>query len=174
MFKKKKKNQESNFPFYIIRLFINFFREGNDQISLFFDMCDAGLSNMDMEFTRYLINLFKLYYPNFLNNIILLDMPWVLNAALKIIKSWLPPKAIPKIKQVNKSNLKEFVDPSIALKSWGGTSDYVFKFVPEVKSISNGVNGKLENKKVHFAEGSPIIEQSTTGFGDRSPDESSK
>lgn len=138
-------------------------------------MCDAGLSNMDMEFTRYLISLFKLYYPNFLNYIILLDMPWVLNAALKIIKSWLPPKAIPKIKQVNKTSLKEFVDSSIAIKSWGGTNDYVFHFEPEIKNMTNGItNGKLENKKVHFAEGSPIVEQASGGFVDRSPDESSR
>ncbi|KAF7988489.1 hypothetical protein HCN44_001062 [Aphidius gifuensis] len=157
----------------IIYWFERLEREGNDQISLFFDMCDAGLSNMDMDFTRYLINLFKLYYPNFLNYIILLDMPWVLNAALKIIKSWLPPKAIPKIKQVNKTSLKEFVDSSVALKSWGGTNDYVFHFEPEIKNMTNGIiNGKLENKKVHFAEGSPIVEQPSSGFVDRSPDES--
>lgn len=156
----------------IIYWFERLEREGNDQISLFFDMCDAGLSNMDMDFTKYLINLFKLYYPNFLNYIILLDMPWVLNAALKIIKSWLPPKAIPKIKQVNKTSLKEFVDSSIALKSWGGTNDYVFHFEPEQKNITNGINIKLENKKVHFAEGSPIVEQPSNGFVDRSPDES--
>ncbi|XP_012286682.1 motile sperm domain-containing protein 2 [Orussus abietinus] len=139
--------------------------ENGKPVSLFFDMADAGLSNLDMEFTQYLIGLFKTYYPNFLNYIIIFDMPWVLNAAFKIIKSWLPAKAIPKIKFVNKLNIKEFVDQNDILKSWGGTNDYVFKFVSETQS--NAVmNGKLESKKVHFAGGSPIEEQ-PSGFDDQ-------
>lgn len=136
-------------------------------------MSDTGLSNTDLEFIKYIINLLKHYYPNFLNNIILLDLPWVLNAALKIIKSWLPPQAIPKIKQVNKTGLKDLVDASVALKSWGGNSEYVFKFVPEVRNNSPVLNGKLDNKKVHFAEGSPLNEMPSTGFGDQSMEESS-
>lgn len=114
-------------------------------------MAEAGLSNMDMELIKYLINLFKSYYPNFLNYIIIFEMPWILNTAFKLIKSWLPAKAIPKIKLVNKTTLKEFVDPNDALKSWGGNSDYVYKFVPEVRTNGDGVlNGKLDNKKVHI------------------------
>ncbi|KAH0535199.1 motile sperm domain-containing protein 2-like [Cotesia glomerata] len=148
-------------------------REGNgDQITLFFDMTDTGLSNTDLEFIKYIINLLKHYYPNFLNNIILLDLPWVLNAALKIIKSWLPPPAIPKIKQVNKTGLKDLIDSNVALKSWGGTNEYVFKFIPEVRTNSLIVNGKLDNKKVHFAENSPLTEMPSSGFGDQSPEES--
>lgn len=148
-------------------------REGNgNQISIFFDMAETGLSNLDMEFTKYLIGLFKLYYPNYLNYIIIFEMPWVLNAAFKIIKSWLPSKAIQKIKFVNKSTLKEYVDPNDALKCWGGNNEYIFSFVPEVQTTEATINGKLESKKVHFAEGSPITEQLTGGFGDQANEES--
>ncbi|XP_012529246.1 motile sperm domain-containing protein 2 [Monomorium pharaonis] len=143
-------------------------REGNgNQISIFFDMADAGLSNMDMELTKYLIGLFKSYYPNFLNYILIFDMAWVLNTAFKIIKSWLPAKAIPKIKFVNKSNLKDFVHPNDALKCWGGNNDYVFKFVSEEQTNGDGVmNGKLD-KKVHFIDNSPLTEQSPSNIGDQ-------
>ncbi|XP_020287427.1 motile sperm domain-containing protein 2-like [Pseudomyrmex gracilis] len=148
-------------------------REGNgNQISIFFDMAETGLSNLDMEFTKYLIGLFKSYYPNFLNYIIIFDMPWVLNAAFKIIKSWLPAKAIPKIKFVNKSTVKEYVDPNDALKCWGGNNDYVFKFVPMAQTNGDDtLNGKFDNKKVHFAETSPFTEQSPTSFGDQTNEE---
>ncbi|XP_024936528.1 motile sperm domain-containing protein 2 isoform X2 [Cephus cinctus] len=147
-------------------------REGNgNQISLVFDMADTGLNNMDMEFTKYLIGLFKTYYPNFLNYIIIYEMPWILNAAFKVIKSWLPAKAIPKIKFVNKSNMKEFIEPNDALKCWGGNDDYTFTFLPEVRTAAAVMNGRLENKKVHFAEGSPMSEQATSGFGDQSNEE---
>lgn len=138
------------------------------QISLFFDMSDTGILNMDMDFTKHLIGLCKNYYPNFLNYIIIFEMPWILNAAFKVIKSWLPPKAIPKIKFVQKSNIHEFVDPNDVLISWGGTNEYVFKFVSEPQNnIDATMNGKLNNRKVHFAEGSPMTEQSPGGFGDQ-------
>lgn len=113
-------------------------------------MEDTGLSNLDMELTKYLIGLFKLYYPSFLNNIIIYEMPWVANAAFKIIKSWLPTKAIPKIKVVNKTTLKDFVSPSEALKCWGGTNEFVFKFTSEVRTTTPEINGKLENRKVRI------------------------
>lgn len=125
------------------------YREGNgDQMSIFFDMADTGLSNLDLDFMSYLIGLFKSYYPNFLNHIIVFEMPWILSAGFRIIKAGLPKKAISKIRFVNKQTLKEYVDSENALECWGGLDDYVFHFVPEVSSSS----GTTNNAKVHFAE----------------------
>ncbi|KAL7299847.1 hypothetical protein TKK_0007181 [Trichogramma kaykai] len=139
-------------------------REGNgDQISLFFDMIDSGISNMDMELTKYLIGLFKNYYPNFLNYIIILEMPWVLNAAFNIIKTWLPAKAIPKIKNVKRNTLDNFVDPNDALKCWGGNNDFAFIFLPERQiGMSNGKG----DKNVHFNSSTP--DSPNSDFGDQS------
>ncbi|XP_076286455.1 motile sperm domain-containing protein 2 [Lasioglossum baleicum] len=143
-----------------------------DQISLFFDMADTGISNLDMSFIEYLTGLCKNYYPNFLNYIIIFEMPWILEAAFKVIKSWLPPKAIPKIKFVQKSNIHEYVSQSDILVPWGGTNEYTFKFTPEVhNNIDTTMNGKLDNKKVHFAEGSPLAEQSPSNFGEQGNEE---
>lgn len=114
----------------------------------------CGLSNMDIEFTTYLINLFKLYYPYFLNYIIILEMAWILNginkssqfinrlslffiaAAFKIIKSLLPEKAIEKLKIVKKAALKDWVPVDQQLVCWGGTDPYVFSFVPETTTTT--------------------------------------
>ncbi|KAG6797794.1 motile sperm domain-containing protein 2 [Apis mellifera caucasica] len=143
-----------------------------NQISLFFDMSDTGILNMDMEFIKYLINLCKSYYPNFLNYIIIFEMPWILNTAFKIIKSWLPPKAIPKIKFVHKGNIHELVDPNDVLTCWGGSNEYLFKFVSEAQNnIDTTMNGKFDSRKVHFAEGSPLTEQSPGGFGEQSTED---
>ena len=60
--------------------------EGLAQFSIVFDCRNAGLKNMDMEFTQFMINVMKDYYPDPLNYIIVFEMPWVLNAAFKIIK----------------------------------------------------------------------------------------
>lgn len=56
-----------------------------DQITAVFDMQDSGMSNMDLDYTRYVINLFKLYYPNSLNYILVYELPWVLTGDYTIM-----------------------------------------------------------------------------------------
>lgn len=120
--------------------------ENGNKITLFFDLDGCGLNNMDMELTNYLISLFKSYYPNFLNYIIIYQMPWIMSAAFKVIKSLLPAKGVEKMKFVNKDTLKTYVLPEQALVCWGGTDTYEFEFVPENR------NSEHTPKKVTFAE----------------------
>lgn len=121
--------------------------ENGNRVTLFFDLDGCGLSNVDMELTNYLIGLFKSYYPSFLNYIIIYQMPWVMSAAFKIIKSLLPAKGVEKMKFVNKDTLKEFVEPEQALACWGGKDNYVYEFIPE-----NRTQESHTPKKVTFAE----------------------
>lgn len=132
----------------IIYWFDRIEREENGRpITLFFDMDGCGLGNMDMEFIKYLISLMKYYYPAFLQYIVIFQMPWVLSAAFKVVKSLLPAKAVSKMKFVTKDNLKDLVAPEQALVCWGGKSEYVFEFIPESKN-----NLDHTPKKVTFAE----------------------
>ncbi|KAK6627612.1 hypothetical protein RUM44_010090 [Polyplax serrata] len=146
-------------------------QEKGEKISLFFDMEGALLGNMDMEYTKYLISLFKNYYPNFLNYIIIFEMAWVLNAVFKVIKSLLPPKAVEKMKFVSKSHVKDFIDMECALKSWGGNDYYVFQFEPEQRATSPGfLTNKMKQeqddnrKKVHFADSFKTEQLNESGF----------
>ncbi|MGH0145289.1 UNVERIFIED_CONTAM: hypothetical protein FKN15_005036 [Acipenser sinensis] len=41
-------------------------REPGMPLTVVFDMTDSGLSNIDMDFVKYIINCFKVYYPKFL------------------------------------------------------------------------------------------------------------
>ena len=49
----------------------------------------------------------------------------------KVIKTWLPPKSVEKIKFVAKDNLRQYVSADQSLTTWGGTDTYTFKFEPE-------------------------------------------
>lgn len=106
-----------------------------DQITVVFDMEGAGLKNIDMVYTQYIINLFKLQYPNSLNYIIIYDMAWILTATFKIIKSLLPPKAVERMKFVNSKSMSEFIPEENMLRCWGSKSDYVFNFFPQDPSV---------------------------------------
>lgn len=59
-------------------------------------------------------------------------------AAFKIIKSWLPEKALLIIKFIKKGGIDEYVPLDQALTCWGGNNDYTFTFVPE-----NQENGEI-------------------------------
>lgn len=113
-------------------------------------MKDTGLKNMDMVFVQYFINLFKFYYPWILNYILVFEMPWILNAMWKIIKGWLPPKSVDKIKFVDKKSILTYVSQDQLLPEWGGTIPFTFKFEPEKKEkkIQALQNGDIEGKKV--------------------------
>ncbi|KAB7498110.1 Motile sperm domain-containing protein 2 [Armadillidium nasatum] len=134
-------------------------------ITVVFDMKDTGLRNMDMVFVQYFINLFKFYYPWILNYILVFEMPWILNAMWKIIKGWLPPKSVDKIKFVDKKSVITYVTQDQLLPEWGGTIPFTFKFEPEkreAKKVQALMNGDVEGKKVHFAEeGSSSFKEAT-------------
>ena len=53
--------------------------ENGQQISIFFDCANAGLTNMDIELVQFMIGVFKDYVPDLLNYILIFQMPWVLN-----------------------------------------------------------------------------------------------
>ena len=54
-------------------------RQSNgESLTIVFDMMNTGMSNIDLEYTRNIINIFKLY-PNALNYILVLEMPWIMN-----------------------------------------------------------------------------------------------
>ena len=52
-------------------------------------------------------------------------------AAFKVIKGWLPPAAVKKIKFLTKSNMSEYVSEDQMLEEWGGTDAWQYAWLPE-------------------------------------------
>jgi len=126
---------------------------GGGKMTLVFDCAGCGLKNMDMELIQYMINVFKDYYPDVLNYILVFEMPWVLNAAWKVIKSWLPAAAVKKIKFLTKSNLQEYVSEDQALVAWGGTDSWEYSFEKEVAALPNETPPPSYNSMADWSHG---------------------
>ncbi|XP_048050790.1 motile sperm domain-containing protein 2 [Megalobrama amblycephala] len=105
-------------------------REPGMPLTVVFDMSESGLSNIDMDFVKYIINCFKVYYPKFLSKMIMYEMPWIMNAAWKIVKTWLGPDAISKLKFVTKSDIQTYVDPEHLPPHMGGTDQFKYSYPP--------------------------------------------
>uniref|UniRef100_A0A3P8UEV1 Motile sperm domain containing 2 n=1 Tax=Amphiprion percula TaxID=161767 RepID=A0A3P8UEV1_AMPPE len=105
-------------------------KEPGMPLTVVFDMAESGLGNIDMDFVKYVINCFKVYYPKFLSKMIIVDMPWIMNAAWKIVKSWLGPEAISKLKFASRSEVQTFIGPEYLPPHMGGTDPFKYSYPP--------------------------------------------
>uniref|UniRef100_A0A8D3B5J2 Motile sperm domain containing 2 n=1 Tax=Scophthalmus maximus TaxID=52904 RepID=A0A8D3B5J2_SCOMX len=98
-------------------------KEPGMPLTVVFDMAESGLSNIDMEFVKYIINCFKVFYPKLLLNT-------NISAAWKIVKSWLGPEAISKLKFASKSEVQTFIGPEYLPPHMGGTDPFKYSYPP--------------------------------------------
>ncbi|KAJ0070395.1 hypothetical protein NL108_007740, partial [Boleophthalmus pectinirostris] len=131
-------------------------KEPGMPLTVVFDMTESGLSNIDMDFVKYIINCFKIYYPKFLSKMVIVDMPWIMNgksqvqnhifspksvshvlsgllvfaAAWKIVKSWLGPEAISKLRFASKAEIQTYINPEYLPPSLGGMDPFQYSYPP--------------------------------------------
>ncbi|CAL8290044.1 unnamed protein product [Lota lota] len=104
--------------------------EPDSLLTTVFDMSESGLGNVDMDFLRFLINCFQVYYPRLLAKIIIFELPWIMNAAWKIVKSWLGPDAIDKLKFVSRSDVQTYIEVEQLPLHMGGTDAFEYSYPP--------------------------------------------
>ncbi|XP_006088654.2 motile sperm domain-containing protein 2 isoform X1 [Myotis lucifugus] len=107
-------------------------RENGKPITVMFDLSETGINSIDMDFVRFIINCFKVYYPKYLSKIVIFDMPWIMNAAFKIVKSWLGPEAVSLLKFTNKHEVQDYVSVEYLPSHMGGTDPFKYSYPPLV------------------------------------------
>ncbi|XP_064607580.1 motile sperm domain-containing protein 2-like [Liolophura sinensis] len=126
-----------------------------ERIVLLFDMLDTGFANLDMDLIKYCLTCFKFYFPGLLAYILVFEMPWIFNAAWRVIKTWLNQKAVEKIKFVNKPDIQEYINKDQLLEHMGGTDKFQYSYDPTVQKgfLENGkISRSGAKKRVTFAE----------------------
>uniref|UniRef100_A0A8C9QXT6 Motile sperm domain containing 2 n=1 Tax=Scleropages formosus TaxID=113540 RepID=A0A8C9QXT6_SCLFO len=96
-------------------------------ITVVFDMSDTSLSNIDLEFVKYIISCFKVYYPKLLCKS---SVSRSTTAAWKIVKTWLSPEAINKLKFLSKSEIQSYIDTEQLPSHMGGTDSFKYTYPP--------------------------------------------
>jgi len=105
-------------------------REDNDgQVTYVFDCAGAGYQNLDLEFVVFANRVLGAMYPLIVNNILVLDLPWLFKATWKIVKAWLPAKGIEKIHFVDRKSMDQFISKDQQFVAWGGKDDWVYEFI---------------------------------------------
>ncbi|KAK2189078.1 hypothetical protein NP493_115g04011 [Ridgeia piscesae] len=80
-----------------------------ERIAVIFDFSGAGLLNMDLDVTRFIISALSTYFPSTTAYILLFEMPMLLSAVWRIIRSWLSEAQKKKIFQVNKGSIQQYI-----------------------------------------------------------------
>ncbi|XP_037013373.2 motile sperm domain-containing protein 2 isoform X2 [Artibeus jamaicensis] len=107
-------------------------RENGKPITVMFDLSETGINSIDMDFVRFIINCFKIYYPKYLSKIVIFDMPWIMNAAFRIVKSWLGPEAVSLLKFTSKNEVQDYVSVEYLPPHMGGTDPFKYSYPPLV------------------------------------------
>ncbi|KAJ7419714.1 motile sperm domain-containing protein 2 isoform X4 [Pitangus sulphuratus] len=118
---------------------------------LHFDVCSM-YKIRDLDFVRFIVNCFTDYYPNFLTKIVIFEMPWIMNAAFKIVKGWLGPDAISMLKFTNKSDIQEYISGEYLPPHMGGTDSFKYSYPPLVDDDFQTPlceNGPITNEDEH-------------------------
>lgn len=106
-------------------------------MTLVLDMKDAGIKNMDLEYTKMMISIFKNYYPNSMNYMLVFEMPYLMSGIFQIIKGLLPKKVLERMKFITSKNASTYISEAHQPKEWGGLDDYELKFVSEEQECSD-------------------------------------
>ncbi|KAM4602186.1 motile sperm domain-containing protein 2-like [Polymixia lowei] len=92
-------------------------REPGALLTVVFDMSESGLSNVDMDFVKFIINCFQVYYPRLLS-------------AWKIVKTWLGHDAIDKLRFVSRNDVQAYIDQEHLPSHMGGTDTFSYSYPP--------------------------------------------
>jgi len=131
------------------------FKENPKQIVVCLDMSSTGIANLDIDFVKYILTCFKFYFPTFLAYFLIFDMPWIFNAAWKVIKQWLSAEAASRIKFVTKGNVQDYINADNLPVHMGGTDEFKFEYYYGICNdplYPEDVEASSAQKKVTFQE----------------------
>ncbi|PAA66774.1 hypothetical protein BOX15_Mlig015289g1 [Macrostomum lignano] len=93
-------------------------------VTLLLDMsdCSVGLSasGVNFELLKFVVHACSSYYPNYLARLLVYEMPWVLTAAWKFLRTWLDRPAQAKVGFVWRSTICDYIDSQHLPERMGG------------------------------------------------------
>lgn len=84
-------------------------KTSNEGWVLVLDALNAGLSNVDMDFTKFMVIVLQDYFPRAVKHILVIDLPWVLNAFAKLILAFMSEELRNRVKFVKRAELENYI-----------------------------------------------------------------
>ncbi|CAF0896486.1 unnamed protein product [Adineta ricciae] len=93
------------------------------RIVILFDLRETGLSHLDYDLIKFVVNSLMHYYPGLLAYMLVYKQPFILQAAWKLIKTWLPTETQNSVKFVDEKTIGQYISIDQLPKDMGGTAN---------------------------------------------------
>lgn len=111
---------------------------GENGFTLLMDCNGAGVSNVDIELIKFKLSIIN-YYPGSLKQMLVADLPWLLNPVMSMIVGLLNAKLKEMVVYAKGKELSKYMNPDILPKALGGKRDK--PIVPDnLKPLSSMMN----------------------------------
>ncbi|KAI3389006.1 hypothetical protein SNEBB_006659 [Seison nebaliae] len=81
-----------------------------NQLSILLDFTGSGITSIDLNISRFIVDVFKNYFPAFLGVFLLYKAPWIMNGAINTIKLLIPNHSKNLIKSVDEKTIDNYVN----------------------------------------------------------------
>lgn len=108
---------------------------GEDGFILVMDTNGAGISNIDIDLVRFKLTIIE-HYPCGLKQMLVVDLPWLLNSVMKIIVSFMSPQIKELVEYTKKTEMKKYMDEENIPVSLSGKRDKCL-FPPDLKPLED-------------------------------------
>ena len=95
------------------------------------DFQGANITNCDLELVNFLIKTLCEYFPCGVDYILTYEIPWILSAVWKVIRSIIPDHSKDLVHCAHKDNITGFIDLENLPDFMGGTCDRSFRDIPK-------------------------------------------
>lgn len=95
--------------------------------SLILDFAETGLKNTDFDLLKFFLNLLMVQFPRGIDNILVINLPFILRLFWGLVKTWIPSDRIDLIKFVDQTSIQEHIQPENLPNFLGGTCQRPYK-----------------------------------------------
>jgi len=128
------------FLVYLMEKGREFLEPPNEKCSCVFDLSGLHMKNLDLKATRSFTDMLEKYYPEQLGWALIMNSPLIFTGFWKIVHAWLPPQTAEKVKFVKEESLKEYIDDSQLLASFGGKDNYQYTSSEEIGTATSSTH----------------------------------
>ncbi|KAF6038691.1 MOSPD2 [Bugula neritina] len=125
------------------------------------DMSDVGLTNVDIDLTKFLITCFTTYFPGMLEYLLVFDMPWIINTVWAVVKVMLSAEEQKRVIFCKKNSVQQYIDKSQLYQHMGGLDKHVFQYTTLLDGVEFDDEVAVDEEEVTtFQETEDHTEQS--------------
>jgi hypothetical protein len=113
------------------------------------DSTDMGLSNVELDFSYFLTDVIQNYYPRGMKYMLVIDLPWILNATSKIVMAFMNEELRNSVKFIKKRELPNYLDKESIPVHLDGKNNQKLNQTPEgVKPLDQLTHTKFTSEQI--------------------------